>query len=55
MSFARHQTKSHAKLEETMMMDHVPPNRALEPTRITRYDLPMSVDLFDIARPRGSA
>ena len=31
-----------------------PPN-ALEPTRITRYDLPMSRRLFDIAGPRGSA
>ena len=31
------------------------PNTALEPTRITRYDLPMSRRLFDIAGPRGSA
>jgi hypothetical protein len=31
------------------------PNTALQPTRITRYDLPMSRRLFDIAGPRGSA
>jgi hypothetical protein len=30
-------------------------NTALEPTRITRYDLPMSRRLFNIFGPRGSA
>jgi hypothetical protein len=33
----------------------VMPNTALEPTRFTRYDLPMSRRLFDIVGPRGSA
>jgi hypothetical protein len=31
------------------------PNTALEPTRITHYDLPMNGRLFDIAGPRDSA
>ena len=31
------------------------PNPALEPTRFTRYDLPMSRRSFHIAGPRGSA
>jgi hypothetical protein len=36
----------------THLLSH-PPNTALEPTRITRYDLPMSRRLFDIVGPRG--
>jgi hypothetical protein len=32
-----------------------PPDTALEPTRITRHDLPVSRRLFHIAGPRGSA
>ena len=38
-----------------LRMSELPPNTALEPTRITRYDLPMSRRLFGMAGPHGSA
>ncbi len=42
-------------LLELQRLKRESPNTALEPTRFTRYDLPMSRRLFDIVGPRGSA